>query len=112
MRPDLNKKRFKSTKSDGQEVIDIKTIFNFFQEGNILWAEYSGGKISKGYLHGKIINDDHMDFLFNHINSNNEYMTGRCTFQISTERSQIHFETIWSFTNKYFGKIKVQLIEI
>lgn len=104
--------RFKSTKSDEEAVIDQKTIFNFFQKGNILWAEYSGGNISKGYLHGKIIKDHHMDFLFNHINSNHEYMNGRCTFQVSVIRSKTHIQTIWSFLSKENRKIKVELIEI
>lgn len=33
---------------------DRKTIFEYHQKGNILWAEYAGGDIIKGHLIGLV----------------------------------------------------------
>jgi len=44
--------RMNAAETDGNGVIGVDTIFHFHQEGANVHAEYSGGRISKGYLVG------------------------------------------------------------
>ena len=43
------------TASNG--IVNADTIFDFKQEGNLVSASYSGGRIKQGYLIGHLINN-------------------------------------------------------
>lgn len=45
MKINLDKKRFKSIENTGNGKVSHETIFNYFQQGEIIWAEYRGVKI-------------------------------------------------------------------
>lgn len=55
------------------------TIFQYVQEGNILTSHYSGGKILKGHLIGKVDENGIIDMRYHQINTEGELMTGVCT---------------------------------
>lgn len=44
------------------------TRFHYRQEGELVWAEYDGGDIRKGFLIGRITADDSLDFSYQHLN--------------------------------------------
>jgi len=55
-----------------------ETIFLYIQVGNILTAEYSGGKISKGHLIGIVDDNGIIDMRYHQVNDKGELMTGIC----------------------------------
>ena len=55
-----------------------ETIFLYRQEGNILMAAYSGGKIIKGQLIGVVDQDGNIDMRYHQVNTLGELMTGIC----------------------------------
>lgn len=55
-----------------------ETIFLYRQEGNILMAAYSGGKIIKGQLIGLVDQDGNIDMRYHQVNIFGELMTGVC----------------------------------
>ncbi len=55
-----------------------ETIFLYRQEGNILIAAYSGGKIIKGQLIGLVDQDGNIDMRYHQVNIFGELMTGVC----------------------------------
>lgn len=63
--------------SENGETSD-ETIFNYRQEGNILTATYSGGKIKFGHLIGLVDEFGNIDMRYHQININNQLMTGIC----------------------------------
>ena len=63
--------------SENGEVSD-KTVFNYHQKGNILWAEYMGGEIIRGNLLGIADNDGTLNFYYHHINQKHEVKIGKC----------------------------------
>jgi len=44
----------------------------------MVWAEYAGGEIEKGFLIGKVV-DQHLEFTYQHVNKKFKIMTGNCT---------------------------------
>jgi hypothetical protein len=55
-----------------------ETIFHYHQDGPILTAEYSGGRIKKGQLIGLVDEQGNIDMRYQQVNQQNELMTGFC----------------------------------
>lgn len=53
--------------------VDGNTVFAYHQRDNILWADYSGGEIARGYLVGTVSESGELDFYYKHINKQNRY---------------------------------------
>lgn len=58
--------------------VDGKTVFAYHQRENILWADYSGGEIMKGYLVGTVAENGELDFYYQHINEQKQARVGVC----------------------------------
>lgn len=58
--------------------ISEKTCFFYHQKDDIVWAEYSGGEILKGFLVGKVDTELNLEFNYQHINSDMEIRIGNC----------------------------------
>lgn len=50
----LDGRKFNVTETAADGVVDSKTVFDFHQEGDLVWAEYAGGPIRKGCLVGTL----------------------------------------------------------
>ncbi len=108
----LHHKQFKALSNSNTGEVSDDTIFEYFQENNIIWANYSGGQIIKGFLIGTI-KDDQLHFSYQHINSNGEIMTGVCDSIASiNENKKIILNEKWQWTCKDFSKGTSLLIEI
>lgn len=73
-----HQKTFKSISNTDNGEVGDQTIFYYQQQDNVVWAEYGGGAIVKGFLVAKIIENDVLDMRYEHINSAGEIMTGKC----------------------------------
>jgi len=109
---DLNNKKFKSEGNSKNGEVSDQTIFHYFQKDEIIWAEYSGGEILKGSIIGKII-DNHLEFVYQHINKKNELMTGNCkSYPEHTKSGKIKLKEMWKWTCRDNSSGKSILIEI
>ncbi len=52
------------------------TRFHYRQEGEMVWAEYSGGDIAKGFLIGRYTAPDCLSFSYQHLNTRLETRSG------------------------------------
>jgi len=87
------------TNSENGETSD-KTIFRYKQKGNILTAEYEGGKIISGHLIGLVDQDGVIEMRYHQINQQGELMTGICNSrpeQLPNGKIRLH-ET-WQWTS-------------
>ena len=73
-----HQKTFKSVANTVNGEVGEQTLFHYQQQNNVVWAEYSGGAIVKGFLVAKVIENDALDMRYEHINSAGEIMTGLC----------------------------------
>lgn len=71
-------RRFRSVQNSATGEVSSETVFRYFQDGDIVWAEYSGGEIVRGHLIAKCDGEGRLDMRYQHINRQGELMTGVC----------------------------------
>ena len=93
-------KTFKSIANSDNGEVGEQTIFHYQQQGNFVWAEYSGGAIVKGFLVAKVIENDTLDMRYEHINTTGEIMTGLCLSRPETLLDgRIRLNEKWQWTS-------------
>ncbi|MBO7597927.1 MAG: NAD(P)H-dependent oxidoreductase [Bacteroidales bacterium] len=82
--------------SETGEVSD-KTIFSYHQKGNVIWAEYSGGSIVKGFLLGTMDAHHNLHFDYRHINQSGDSKSGSCVSCPKMENGKLRFYEKWKW---------------
>ena len=76
MKYNFNNKKLRITLIEGPyNEVNEETIFHFHQENNMIWAEYSGGKVKRGRLIG-LINGNKLNHHYIQVNSKDELNSG------------------------------------
>jgi len=100
-----NGRIFKSISNTDNGEVNTQTIFRYYQEGNVVWAEYSGGKIVKGFLIAKTDENGNLDMKYEHINHIDEIMTGQCHSRPEVlHDGRIRLHERWEWTSGDFSK--------
>lgn len=90
-----------------------QTNFTYHQNGNLLWAEYSGGYILKGSLIGSVLCNGELDFVYHHMNQNMEIKTGKChSVPTVQENGKIELSEKWQWTSGDYSKGESLLVEV
>ncbi len=112
MEINLHNKQFKSLSNSENGQVSDATVFHYRQEGAIIWAQYAGGAILKGFLLGTKINND-LHFNYQHLNDKMVLMTGKCDTKIEkNETGKILLQETWVWTSGDFSQGHSTLIEI
>ena len=112
MKINLDYKKFKPFTNSKNGEVSNQTIFHYRQEKELVWAEYSGGSIIKGFLIGKIKNAA-LEFSYQHLNLDMEIMTGKCHSIVALNKEgKILLKENWEWTCKDFSKGESLLVEI
>ena len=104
-------KIFRSVENVPNGEVDGRTTFHYHQQDQIVWAEYSGGKIRRGQMIGIVLPDGRLEFRYQHINEANEIMTGIClsTPEILPDgRMQLREEWQWTCADFSSGESIVE----
>ncbi len=107
----LNKRIFKSTSNTDNGEVSAETIFHYYQEGDGIWASYSGGKINRGFLIGKFIEDKQIYFTYQHINDNKEIRCGECKSTLEhlpDGRLLLHESWQWLDSERIYGNSVIE----
>lgn len=86
--------------------VDGQTRFAYHQKGNMIWAEYSGGEIEKGFLIGTVDVDGNLDFTYQHLNTKMQVRIGKChsiPTILSDGKIELHEEWQWLNGDKSKG---------
>ncbi len=95
-----NNKIFKPVSNSENGETSNETAFLYKQEGNILSAEYSGGKIIKGHLIGLVDNEGNIEMRYHQVNEKGELMTGICHSKPEIlENGKIRLHETWQWTS-------------
>ncbi|MFF0990826.1 hypothetical protein [Kocuria nitroreducens] len=84
-----------SNAADGD--VGADTVFAYRQEGDLVWAEYAGGSVRKGFLVGTRTGDA-LNFRYSHLDSAGETAGGACTSRIEVlgdGRVRLHETWAW-----------------
>lgn len=74
-----------------------QTTFYYFQQEKMIWAEYAGGEIVKGFLIGKWINGTQIEFTYQHLNQALENHLGSCVTTFSIENGKLVGNEQWQW---------------
>ncbi|MEZ5306255.1 MAG: hypothetical protein R2684_03820 [Pyrinomonadaceae bacterium] len=74
----MNNLRFRSVANTDNGDVGSDTIFEYYQEGNLIWADYCGGAVRKGQLVGRMDEEGGLEFVYQHIDSDGSLKAGRC----------------------------------
>lgn len=88
--------------SDSGEVSE-KTVFAYHQKNNVIWAEYSGGSVVKGFLLGTMDENHNLHFSYQHINTKGQLKSGICDSEPKTENGKLRFYEKWKWTDGESG---------
>jgi len=111
-------KTFVSTSNSANGEVSSSTIFHYHQSHNdprIVWAEYTGGSISKGFLLATIQQDYTLDARYEHVNTKGELMTGKCQSTpelLGDGRIRLHEKWQWTSGNESTGESISEEFEI
>lgn len=78
--------------------VSSQTRFFYHQENDVVWAEYSGGDIVKGFLVGKVLSDGTLAFHYQHINRDHAIRLGKCVSSVEAlpdGRLKLHEKWQW-----------------
>jgi hypothetical protein len=93
----LDKKIFRSFSNSSNGEVSIDTLFYYFQQDDIVWADYSGGEIRKGHLIGKQLENGDLEFFYHHVNNDGDIKIGKCTSKIKMENNKIKLYEKWQW---------------
>ncbi|QDW23649.1 n-acetylglutamate synthase [Pedobacter sp. KBS0701] len=88
-----NDKLFKPVNHTENGETSNETVFKYKQSGNILTAEYEGGKIISGHLIGLVDENGNIEMCYHHVNKQGELMTGICNSkpeQLANVKIRLH----------------------
>ena len=83
--------------SEAGEVSE-QTVFCYHQKDNVIWAEYSGGSIVKGFLVGTMDDEHNLHFSYQQINKAGDLRTGLCDSEPAVENGKLRFYEKWKWT--------------
>jgi hypothetical protein len=97
----FHKKQFKVIKNDGVDVeVTTETIFTFFQNAELIYAEYKGGKVKYGEIFGLIENDT-VYFYYTQVNDEAGKNQGSSTDEIKLlDNNKLQLIDRWEWKNK------------
>lgn len=111
---DYNNRIFSTVENTANGEVSEKTFFNYRQHKNIIWAEYSGGSVVRGFLLGTCSYEGILDFCYLHINSSSVLRTGKCrSFPAVLSDGRIRLNEEWEWTNgdKSAGKSVIEEVK-
>lgn len=100
-----NGRVFRTVQNTANGEVNQATIFRYYQNGDSVWADYSGGGILVGHLIAVADANGQLDMRYHHINDQHEIMTGICKSKperLANGKLRLHEE--WEWTSKDFSK--------
>lgn len=78
MKLNFDNRKFQSLANTENGEVNSDTIFEYYQQDDMIWADYSGGQVVKGHLIGKMLESGDLEFIYHHVNTAGDVMAGKC----------------------------------
>lgn len=96
-------KTFRSQSNTSNGEVSASTTFRYNQDTqnpHIVWAEYSGGSITRGFLIATVQEDQSLDARYQHVNKDGELRTGMCRSMPEVlEDGRVRLNEKWKWTS-------------
>ena len=96
----LDGRVFSGVENSATGEVGQSTTFTYHQENEVIWAEYSGGAVIRGYLVGTR-NAEKLNFRYAHLGTNKETSTGVCESIIEVlGDGRVRFHETWAWESR------------
>ena len=113
MRFNFDNRKFRPVANSAGGDVGGETVFHYHQDGELVWAEYSGGEIVFGTLIAKCRYDGTLDMRYQHLNQSGELMTGECIStpeRLADGRIRLHEKWRWTSGDLSTGESGIEEI--
>jgi hypothetical protein len=101
MKINYHNRKFRTAQNSSQGQVNQATVFHYSQLGQRLEGTYEGGPILKGQLLGKVNEDNSLDFVYHHVDTDGKLHAGFChsTPEILSD-GRIRLSETWQWTHE------------
>lgn len=86
-------------------------VFSYHQKDLVIWAEYSGGIIVKGFLIGSMNSNNELHFTYQHMNTEGCLKSGECfSYPNFTSEGNLQFVESWQWSTGEKGNSIIEEI--
>lgn len=96
----LDGRTFAGVSNSGSGEVGSATEFSYHQDRDVVWAEYSGGAVIRGYLVGTR-DGASLAFRYTHLNSGGQTAGGVCESRIEVlEDGRLRLHETWAWESR------------
>jgi hypothetical protein len=96
----LEGRRFRSVADVAGGEVDTETVFDYHEEGDLIWARYAGGAVRLGHLVG-LRQGERLEFRYSQLNTAGETSTGHCVSTVITlPDGRLRLHEVWEWESK------------
>lgn len=106
----VNDRQFVAIENSESGEVSAQTTFCYHQKDNVIWAEYSGGSVIRGFLVGTIDSQNHLHFTYQHINTEKILKSWACDSALKTVNGKLRFYEKWKWTDGEEGESVIEEI--
>ena len=113
MKIDYEGKTFRSVSNSAAGEVGTETVFQYHQQGCVVWAEYSGGEIEFGHLFATCDPEGCLDMAYHHVNKSGKLMAGICNSIpeiLPDGRIRLHESWTWTLGGQGSGESTIEEI--
>jgi hypothetical protein len=111
---DYEGRKFVSVENSPSGEVGPETVFEYHQDGDVVWATYGGGSVRFGTLVAKADGEGRLDARYGHVNTSGELMTGECSSVpelLPDGRVRLREEWRWTSGDRSSGRSVVEEVE-
>lgn len=100
IRPSLDGRRFASPAQVAGGDVGAETVFEYHEDGEVVWARYRGGAVRLGFLVG-VRSGDSLSFRYSHLTAEGETANGRCRSTIEElPDGRLRLDELWQWESR------------
>lgn len=110
---DYDDRVFTSISNSATGDVGAETTFHYHQQGDIVWATYTGGSVARGTLIARVRRDGSLDMRYQHVTTSGAIKAGKClsTPEILVDgRIRLHEQWQWTEGATQMGESIVEEI--
>ncbi|GAB4051262.1 hypothetical protein GCM10028775_27160 [Catellatospora paridis] len=96
----LDGRRFAAVADVAGGEVGTQTVFTYHEHDGMIWAEYTGGAIRRGFLVGTR-DGDRLDFRYTQLNNEGQTSTGHCVSTLSRlPDGRLRLDETWQWESR------------
>ena len=96
----LDDRTFAGVSNTGDGDVGAATVFRYREDAGVVWADYAGGAVRRGYLVGTR-DGDRLDFRYVHLDTDGATASGRCTSRVEVlADGRVRLHETWSWESR------------